>query len=156
MVTWQALKNVHYGNTGNGVSSPGIQNQKDFCLRINIPKGNQSNSRNSKISFGRVDFSAKIFLILYPSFKNSTTRIAIRHSVPFFSHAFVSLFLVCFVNVVLHLQKISHYISTQSLDFFSPSLSCCFVFPVLILHSCCNFYVSLFTTFCYSFIFTLL
>ena len=29
-----------YGNTGYGVSSPGIQNQKDFCLKINISKGN--------------------------------------------------------------------------------------------------------------------
>ena len=29
-----------YGNTGYGVSSPGIQNWKDFCLIINIPKGN--------------------------------------------------------------------------------------------------------------------
>ena len=29
-----------YGNTSYGVSSPGIQNQKDFCLKNNIPKGN--------------------------------------------------------------------------------------------------------------------
>ena len=29
-----------YGNTGYGVSSPGIQNQKGFCLKINISKGN--------------------------------------------------------------------------------------------------------------------
>ena len=29
-----------YGNTGYGVSSPGIQNQKDFCLKSNISKGN--------------------------------------------------------------------------------------------------------------------
>ena len=29
-----------YGNTGCGVFKRGIQNQKDFCLRINIPKGN--------------------------------------------------------------------------------------------------------------------
>ena len=29
-----------YGNTGCGVFKRGIQNLKDFCLRINIPKGN--------------------------------------------------------------------------------------------------------------------
>ena len=29
-----------YGNTGYGVSSLMIQNQKGFCLKINIPKGN--------------------------------------------------------------------------------------------------------------------
>jgi hypothetical protein len=29
-----------YGITGYGVSSPGIQNYKDFCIKINIPKGN--------------------------------------------------------------------------------------------------------------------
>ena len=37
----------------------------------------EANSQNSKISFGYVDSYAKIFLILYPSFENSTTRIAI-------------------------------------------------------------------------------
>ena len=31
---------THYGNTGCGVFKRGIQNQKDFCIRINIPKGN--------------------------------------------------------------------------------------------------------------------
>ena len=31
---------LRYGNTGYGVSSPGIQNYKYFCLKINIPKGN--------------------------------------------------------------------------------------------------------------------
>jgi hypothetical protein len=31
---------VGYGITGYGVSSPGIQNYKDFCIKINIPKGN--------------------------------------------------------------------------------------------------------------------
>ena len=29
-----------YGNTGRGDFKRGIQNQKDFCLRINVPKGN--------------------------------------------------------------------------------------------------------------------
>ena len=29
-----------YGITGYGVSGPGIQNQKDFCIEINLPKGN--------------------------------------------------------------------------------------------------------------------
>ena len=28
------------GNTGYGVSRPGRQNWKGFCLKINIPKGN--------------------------------------------------------------------------------------------------------------------
>ena len=31
---------VHYGNTGCRVFKRGIQNWKDFCLKINIPKGN--------------------------------------------------------------------------------------------------------------------
>ena len=31
---------VHYGITGYGVSRPGIQNKKDFCIKINIPKEN--------------------------------------------------------------------------------------------------------------------
>ena len=31
---------VQYGNTGCGVFKRGVQNQKDFCLRINILKGN--------------------------------------------------------------------------------------------------------------------
>ena len=30
----------HYGSTGCQVFKLGVQNQKDFCLRINIPKGN--------------------------------------------------------------------------------------------------------------------
>ena len=30
----------HYGITGYQVATPGIQNQKDFCIKINIPKGN--------------------------------------------------------------------------------------------------------------------
>ena len=34
-------------------------------------------SKLKKISFGYVDFYAKIFLILYTPFENSTTRIAI-------------------------------------------------------------------------------
>ena len=31
---------VGYGNIGCGVFKRGVQNQKDFCLRINILKGN--------------------------------------------------------------------------------------------------------------------
>ena len=31
---------VRYGITDYGVSRPGIQNWKDFCMKINIPKGN--------------------------------------------------------------------------------------------------------------------
>ena len=31
---------VHYGIAGNGVSRPGIQNKTDFCIKINISKGN--------------------------------------------------------------------------------------------------------------------
>ena len=34
----------HYGNTGCGVFKQGVQNQKDFCLRINI--GTQSRLLN--------------------------------------------------------------------------------------------------------------
>ena len=30
----------HYGNTGCGVFKGGVQNKKDFCLRINMLKGN--------------------------------------------------------------------------------------------------------------------
>ena len=36
----QAILCLHYGNTGCGVFRRGVQNQKDFCLRINILKGN--------------------------------------------------------------------------------------------------------------------
>ena len=32
--------NEEYGNMGHGVFKQGVQNQKDFCLRINIPRGN--------------------------------------------------------------------------------------------------------------------
>jgi hypothetical protein len=31
---------VAYGITGYGVSRPGIQNLKDFCIKINTYKGN--------------------------------------------------------------------------------------------------------------------
>ena len=34
------MKNNTYGNTGCRVFLWGVQNQKDFCLKINIPKGN--------------------------------------------------------------------------------------------------------------------
>ena len=33
---------IQYGNTGCGVFKRGVQNQKGFCLRINILKGNFS------------------------------------------------------------------------------------------------------------------
>ena len=36
----------YYGNTGCGVFKQGVQNWTDFCLRINIPKGNYSIWRN--------------------------------------------------------------------------------------------------------------
>jgi hypothetical protein len=65
----QSIDRLHYGNTGCEVLKRGIQNWKDFCLRINIPK----------ISFGYIDSYAKIFLILYPLLENSTTRIAIAY-----------------------------------------------------------------------------
>ena len=45
------------------------------------------------ISFGYVDFYAKIFLILYTPFENSTTRIAIESSC-------ISIFLVCFLSLL--------------------------------------------------------
>ena len=32
--------NKGYGNMDYRVFKPGIQNWKDFCLKINIPKGN--------------------------------------------------------------------------------------------------------------------
>jgi hypothetical protein len=31
---------VKYGTSGYGVSRPGIQNKKGFCIKINLPKGN--------------------------------------------------------------------------------------------------------------------
>ena len=31
---------LQYGNRGCGIFKGGIQNQKGFCIRINIPKGN--------------------------------------------------------------------------------------------------------------------
>ena len=36
------LLDKDYGNTGCGVFKWGVQNQKGFCLRINIRKGNYS------------------------------------------------------------------------------------------------------------------
>jgi hypothetical protein len=35
-----------YGITGYGVSRPGIQNQKDFCIKINTPKRKLLNFEN--------------------------------------------------------------------------------------------------------------
>ena len=34
------LVDLHYGNTGRRVFKRRVQNWKDFCLKINIPKGN--------------------------------------------------------------------------------------------------------------------
>ena len=34
------LGSAGYGSTGCGVFKRGIQNKKDFCIKINIPKGN--------------------------------------------------------------------------------------------------------------------
>ena len=34
------MPHVSYGITGYDVSRPGIQNKKDFCMKINISKGN--------------------------------------------------------------------------------------------------------------------
>ena len=41
-IFWIGVSNGDFrlGNTGYGVSSPDIENQKDFCLKINMPKGN--------------------------------------------------------------------------------------------------------------------
>ena len=33
-------RDIHYGNTGCRVFKLGVQNYKDFCLKINILKGN--------------------------------------------------------------------------------------------------------------------
>ena len=38
-----------YGNTGCRVFKQGVQNWKDFCLRINIPKENGEESKSAKI-----------------------------------------------------------------------------------------------------------
>ena len=45
-----------------------------------------TNSQNSIISFGYVDFKAKIFPILYPPLENSTTRITITYIKDFENH----------------------------------------------------------------------
>ena len=37
---WNKSKDIQYGNPGCGVFKRGIQNKKDFCIKINIPKGN--------------------------------------------------------------------------------------------------------------------
>ena len=41
-IFWIGVSNGDFrlGNTGYGVSSPDIENQNDFCLKINMPKGN--------------------------------------------------------------------------------------------------------------------
>ena len=37
---------IGYGNNGYGVSSPGIQNWKDFCLKINCSQMKLPNFEN--------------------------------------------------------------------------------------------------------------
>ena len=51
---------LHYGNTGCGVFKPGIQNQKDFCLKINIPIRKTLNFENW-ISMGLRSFQKSDF-----------------------------------------------------------------------------------------------
>ena len=46
-------------------------------LRHFLTPPHQTNTQNSIISFGYVDFQAQIFPILYPPFENLTTRITI-------------------------------------------------------------------------------
>ena len=36
----QQFNYAYYGNMGCGVFKQGTQNQKDFCIKINLPKGN--------------------------------------------------------------------------------------------------------------------
>jgi hypothetical protein len=43
------LLSICCGNTGYGVSRQAIQNQKVFCQKINIPKGNYFNEKMRKI-----------------------------------------------------------------------------------------------------------
>ena len=35
-----SAENVKYGNRGCGVFKGGVQNEKGFCIRINMPKEN--------------------------------------------------------------------------------------------------------------------
>ena len=67
----------------------------------------QSNSQNSKISFGYVHSQAKIFLISYPPFENSTTPIAIL-----LIHNSRDFFMICkFIDKYILHEKTSEKIS---------------------------------------------
>ena len=82
----------HYGNTGSRVFKQGVQNYKDFCLRINILKGNYGIlsfefwingelSKSAKNLTFKVNFlcqkSSKSFQIFF-SFKNM--KLGAQHS----------------------------------------------------------------------------
>ena len=84
-----------YGNTGCGVFKRRVQNQKDFCLRINISTQRKSlNFENCILNGVLRSFSkseAKPFLFLYSPFENSTTRIAITQIC---THSYITLTVV--------------------------------------------------------------
>ena len=70
---------VHYGNTGCGVFKRGVQNQKDFCLRINILKEKLLNFEfwiNGEVSKIGYHFRNKIFQILILSNNVKNKRFA--------------------------------------------------------------------------------
>ena len=46
IITPQKESSSHYGISGDGVSRPGIQNKKDFCIKINLPKEKLLNFEN--------------------------------------------------------------------------------------------------------------
>ena len=71
-----------YGNTGCGVFKRGVQNYKDFCLRINILKGNYGIlsfefwingelSKSAKNLTFKVNFLCHLNLSHYFSLKNT-------------------------------------------------------------------------------------
>ena len=55
---------VHYGNTGCRVFKRGVQNLKDFCLRINVLKGNYSISKIGLVGASEV-FKIRVLEINY-------------------------------------------------------------------------------------------
>ena len=63
------LSHAHYGNMGCGVFKRGVQNQKDFCIRINIPKGNYR-----ILSFGLMASCQKQGIILVILSKNVNNK----------------------------------------------------------------------------------
>jgi hypothetical protein len=56
------METLGYGNTGCGVFKRGVQNWKDFCIRINIPKENFEFWINGKLSKIGHHFSNKKML----------------------------------------------------------------------------------------------